>query len=272
MKIRLHKKISRLVRGYFRNKILMNYGKGILANTKNGLFIVDPKDFTITKKLLKYGSYDWDEIQFLKKYLRKDSVVVFVGCHIGTLLIPVAQSIKKVYGFEANPKNFEILNYNLLLNKINNVNVKNIAIGETEKKVNINHNPINTGNSSIASSIKKNKSLIDMKKLDDVIKEEKIDMIIMDIEGYEVNAINGAAKTLRNTTNFYVEYAPEQLINFGMKKEDFINSIKDIYNNMYLLENNTLLRYENKSWINYLENLPEKRGLLLNLFFSNNII
>lgn len=269
----MHIKISRLVRGYFKKKILLNYGKGILADTRNGLFIVDPKDFTITKKLLKYGIYDWDEILLLRNYLNKESTVIFVGCHIGTLLIPIAQSVKKVYGFEANPKNFELLNYNISLNKINNVDVKNIAIGEIEKKVNINHNTINTGNSSIALTVNKHESLIDMKKLDNIISEERIDMIIMDIEGYEINAIKGATNTLKKTNYFYVEYAPEQLNDFGMKKEDFINSIKDIYTNMYILnDNKNLIKYENKSWINHLENLPERRGLLLNLLFSNNTI
>ncbi len=111
-----------------------------------------------------------------------------------------------------------------------------------------------------------------MKKLNDIISEEKIDMIIMDIEGYEINAIKGATNILKKTNYFYVEYAPEQLNTFGMKKEDFIDSIKDIYTNMYILSNNNLIRYENKSWINHLENLPERRGLLLNLLFSNKII
>tara|TARA_R110002096_G_scaffold106741_5_gene234473 strand:+ start:963 stop:1781 length:819 start_codon:yes stop_codon:yes gene_type:complete len=272
MKKRIHIKISRLIRGYFKKKILLNYGKGILADTKNGLFIVDPKDFTITKKLLKYGSYDWNEILLLRNYLNKDSTVIFVGCHIGTLLIPIAKLVKKVYGFEANPKNFELLNYNISLNKINNIDVKNIAIGEIEKKVNIVHNTINTGNSSIALSIKKQDSLIDMKKLDGIVSDEEIDMIIMDIEGYEVNAIQGASTVLKRTKYFYVEYAPEQLNNFGIKKEDFIESLKNIYENMYLLSNKTLVRYENKSWINHLGNLPEKRGLLLNLLFSNHLL
>lgn len=272
MKKRFHIKISRLIRGYFKKKILLNYGKGILADTKNGLFIVDPKDFTITKKLLKNGTYDWDVIQLLRNYLNFESTVIFVGCHIGTLLIPIAKCVKKVYGFEANPKNFELLNYNISLNKINNVDIKNIAIGEEEKRVNIIHNTINTGNSSIALSINKNENLIEMKKLDNIITEERIDMIIMDIEGYEVNAIKGAKNVLNKTDFFYVEYAPEQLNNFGVKKENFIDSLKNIYTNMYLLQNNKLMKYENKSWVNYLENLPEKRGLLLNLLFSNKII
>ncbi|MGC1205841.1 MAG: FkbM family methyltransferase [Flavobacteriaceae bacterium] len=273
MKVRKHKKVSRLVRGYFKNKILSNYGKGILADTKNGLFIVDPKDFTITRKLLKNGTYDWEEIRCLRKYLNKESIVIFVGCHIGTLLIPIAKSVKKVYGFEANPKNFELLNYNLLLNKTNNTDIKNIAIGEEERKVNINHNDINTGNSSIALSIKKDESLIDMKRLDDLVSEENIDMIIMDIEGYEINAIRGAFKTLKKTKYFYVEYAPEQLSEFGMSSTDFINSISDIYRNMYLIgKDNKTTKFENSSWINHLKELPQRRGLLLNLLFTNNHI
>jgi FkbM family methyltransferase len=272
MKKRWHKKISRQVRGYLKGKILLNYGKGVLADTKNGLFVVDPKDFTISRKLLKNGVYNWDEILFLKNHLNKQSTVIFVGCHIGTLLIPIAQSVKKVYGFEANPKNFELLNYNISLNKVNNVKIKNIAIGETEKKVNINHNTINTGNSSIALSVKDHESLIEMKKLDTIITDEKIDMIIMDIEGYEINAIKGATNILNKTDYLYIEYAPEQLHEFGMKTEDFINSIKDIYSNMYLFKNKTLVKYENKSWIDHLENLPNKRGLLLNLLFTNNTI
>ena len=236
------------------------------------MFIVDPRDFMISKQMLKNGAYDWDEIMFLKDYLNKNSTVIFVGCHIGALLIPIAQAVKKAYGFEANPKNFELLNYNLLLNRINNVEVKNIAIGEREKPINISHNITNTGNSSIALSTNEHDDLIEMKPLDNLITEENIDMIIMDIEGYEINAIRGAINTLKNTSYLYIEYAPEQLNDFGMKKKDFIDSVREIYSHMYLFKNKELTRFENKSWVSYLENLPEKRGLLLNLFFSNHIL
>ena len=58
-----------------------------------------------------------------------------------------------------------------------------------------------------------------------------------------------------------------------MSSTDFINSISDIYRNMYLIgKDNKTTKFENSSWINHLKELPQRRGLLLNLLFTNNHI
>src|SRR5690242_16492875 len=65
MHVSWRKRISRLIRGKMRAQVLSKHGEGILANTRNGLLVVDPRDFGLSRALLTRGSYDWSEIKWL---------------------------------------------------------------------------------------------------------------------------------------------------------------------------------------------------------------
>src|SRR5215510_10338571 len=91
MHVSWRKRLSRLIRGEIRARILGAHGDGILARTQNGLLIVDPRDFAVARSLLNRGSYDWREIQWLARIVDERSHIVFVGAHIGSLLIPIAK-------------------------------------------------------------------------------------------------------------------------------------------------------------------------------------
>src|SRR2546430_565382 len=84
------KRMSRAIRGRFRSLILSKHGIGILTSTKNGLLVVDPRDFNVSRSLLRSGSYDWPDVCLLARLVDQQSRLVFVGAHIGGLLIPIA--------------------------------------------------------------------------------------------------------------------------------------------------------------------------------------
>jgi hypothetical protein len=134
MQVSLRKRISRAIRGRFRSGILSNHGIGVIASTQNGLLAVDPRDFNVSRSLLKSGSYDWPQICWLARLLTPESRIVFVGAHLGSILIPIAlrSGARRIVAFEPSPRNHQLLKINLALNSLNDVVVHNAAVGDRD--------------------------------------------------------------------------------------------------------------------------------------------
>jgi hypothetical protein len=73
---------------------------------------------------------------------------------------------------------------------------------------------------------------------------------------------------LARTRYFYVEYAPEQLREQGHAPEEFIELTARVFQSMYLPGEPVRFFSQNES-MQYLNALPAKRGLLVNLLFSH---
>ena len=64
--------------------------KAVIVETKNGVFAVDPADLEVGAKLRKEGEYGIGEINQISQFVDKDSSVLIVGAHLGSIAIPVA--------------------------------------------------------------------------------------------------------------------------------------------------------------------------------------
>jgi len=268
MQVPWRKRISRIIRGELRARVLSKHGEGILANTRNGLLIVDPRDFSVSRALLTHGAYDWAAIEWLCRILAADSRIVFVGAHIGALLVPIARNSgsRDLVAFEPSPTNHRLLSLNLALNGLQAIKVHRVAAGDAAGTVRFTHNPINTGNSRISAA---GDIEVQVQRLDDVLESSAgIDMLVMDTEGFEVHAMRGAKHTLGKTSYFYVEYAPDQLTEQGTRAEEFIDAAAELFSSMYL-PGDPVRFFPDKSFVAYLRGLPPRRALLLNLLFSN---
>jgi len=270
MQVPWRKRISRAVRAHFRSTVLSKHGFGILTSTRNGLLAVDPRDFGVSRSLLRGGSYDWPEVCLLSRLIGADSTLVVVGAHLGALLIPIAlrSAARKIVAFEPSPNNYRLLKINLAINDLDAVTVHNTAVGEREGQVGFTLNSINSGNSRVSSS---GEVMVPVVTLDSALSGDttEIDLLVMDVEGFEVYAIRGGARVLARTRYFYVEYAPEQLEEQGSSSAEFIHSVAENFSSMYLQVANTLQFFPAKTYVDYLTNLPQRRGLLLNLLFCN---
>jgi hypothetical protein len=110
-----HRNLKKLAR---RESELIKFGPNataIFAKTRQGSFLVDPRDNFVAKKLLNDGEYGQDEIKLATRFLKKNSHCLILGGHIGSLVIPLSKLCEKLTVFEANPYSFELLNKNLLL-------------------------------------------------------------------------------------------------------------------------------------------------------------
>jgi FkbM family methyltransferase len=269
MQVSWRKRMSRALRGRLRSNVLSKHGFGVIAATRNGVLVVDPRDFSVSRSLLQSGSYDWPEVCWLSRLIDADSRLVFVGAHLGALLIPIAQrsGARHIVAFEPSPNNHRLLKINLALNDLAAITVHHAAVGDREGEIGFTQNPINSGNSRVAAH---GEVTVPVTTLDTALPATTaaIDLLVMDVEGFEVYAIRGGPNVLSRTRYFYVEYAPEQLEEQGSHPGEFIDLVARHFSSMYL-QGETSQFFPAGSYVQYLRDLPPRRGLLLNLLFCN---
>jgi FkbM family methyltransferase len=275
VKQRFHKAISRRIRAFVRRRCLGNRGIAYLAETDQGVFAVDPSDFGVSRSLLRDGQYDQRAIEWLSGLVSRESTVVFVGCQIGALLVPLSRHAGSVVGYEPDALNFKLLSYNVALNGVANATIKNVAIGDSRGVVRMRHNPTNSGNSSVdpGPAVAGKRGTTDatevaMVTLDSDLGGRQIDLLVMDVEGFEVHAMRGAANVLANTRYFYVEYCPEQLREQGSTRHDFIDCLSGHFRHAYQYDG-AVEAWTDGSWIDWLRHEQPARHLLRNLLFTN---
>ena len=270
MRVPLHKRMSRQLRGSWRQQLLGAHGIGIVASTLNGLFVVDASDFNVGRRLLEKGEYDWREVQTLARLLNRNSRMVVIGAHIGALLIPLIRlsGANHVIAVEPSPRNYRLLQMNLHLNGLSGLALHNVALGSTQGVARFTENRINSGNSRIAKDT--GEIVVPLVTLDSIVPEDAtpLDLVIMDAEGFEVQIMNGGRSVLSHARHLFVEFAPEQLHEQGSTAEEFIGQVADRFDHMQWMDRTEEPPMTKDAFINALRSLPKRRGLLRNLLFS----
>jgi FkbM family methyltransferase len=226
------------------------------VETKQGNFLVDPRDNFVAKKLLNNGEYSQHEIKLASLFLKKNSYCLLLGGHIGSLAIPLAKLCKEITIFEANPDSFELLNKNLLLNEIFNVKTFNKAVNHENKSLKFLVSKDNSGGSKRFPLIRASGYFYDNPKeitvdgivLDEFLKHKSFDLIFVDIEGSEYFAFKGMQKIFKRSEVLITEFVPHHLKYVAsVSVTDFWDTLEPHFKYLYIPESKML--FENSSKI-----------------------
>jgi FkbM family methyltransferase len=152
--------------------------------------------------------YDHDfeelpEITFLKKRnLKRDALCFDLGAHQGVIALMMAKMVGdsgRVIAVEASSHNFAIATENQRLNNASNLMLVKAAIAEIGGTA----IPFTGG---INGSVSSTGDLVSTVSIDGLVSKYGIpDVVMLDIEGYECQALNGASQTLQSGPNWYIE-------------------------------------------------------------------
>jgi len=204
-------------------------------------------DFIITKKyghkmfLDKIDSLylsvnkDWGDFEkeVIEKQIKKGDVILDIGANIGFYTLIMAKLVGekgKVYAFEADPTNFEILKKNVEVNGYKNIVLVNKVVSNKNEKIKFYVDRGNTAGNSLFNGDKEEYNEVDAIKIDDYFpNNKKIDFIKIDIEGSEGRAMKGMVNLLEKNKEIKIvtEVYPQLLNDVG--KEEGINA-KDYLN------------------------------------------
>jgi len=141
---------------------------------------------------------------WMKRYFKpnKGDVVIDVGAHVGKYSLPAAKFVGengKVIAIEAHPENFKALQTNILLNDLKNIIALNIAaFNQDNKKLLLSGS--RDSEFSLKSNLKENSVEVETRTIDSLLREigvKKVDWVKIDVEGAEVEVLEGMREVLR---------------------------------------------------------------------------
>lgn len=141
----------------------------------------------------------------LMNLIKKDDVILDIGTNYGTTILQFAKQTGnrgQVYGFEPDFINFSVCMENIKLNSFANLQVENIGLGSKEGSFFlVVDNESNRGMNRIGNNSKgKNSHEVKIIRLDDWVNQkgiEIINLIKIDVEGFEMEVLRGGEQSLR---------------------------------------------------------------------------
>lgn len=155
----------------------------------------------------RYGEWSELELQFLLRLCPPGGTVVDIGAHIGTFTIPFAKAVGEngsVIAVEAQRLVFQNLVTNVFINRLPNVILHNGICSREPYFLKIVEQPldraVNSGALAIPIGPRKGRSWRNTRAepLDDILVDlERLDLVKIDVEGFEAEVLAGGQATLR---------------------------------------------------------------------------
>jgi FkbM family methyltransferase len=172
------------------------------------------------------------EVTFLKQKRLKPGALVFdLGAHqavIALLLARIVGESGRVVAVEAGKYNFEIALENKFLNQAENLSIIRAAVAEK------NGIPMSFSG-GINGSVSPSGELVSSSSIDALASEYGMpDVVMLDLEGYENKALEGAIETLKSGADWYLEvHAGCGLEEFGGSSEEIAQLFQDFGYSLY---------------------------------------
>ena len=194
---------------------------------KKAYFVYKPLYFRFKK------IQDRSIIDLCRSLIKPGDVIADIGANIGfysSIFSGLCGAEGKVYSFEPDKKNYQKLKENL--SGLNNCTLVNSAVGlKTEKIKLYTSHRLNVDHRIIEPEKYDGIIEVDCLSLDGYFKQgHKIDLIKMDIQGAEMNALLGMRNVLSQNRGLKIisEFWPYSMLRAGYKAEDmfaFLDSV-----------------------------------------------
>jgi len=252
----MKRKILDWIRQIFKIRILENILVKLTTNKNFGSFITKfpPNHYQYKKNTLRkvtrvgihyeldlsdmvhwYIYFGFKNIAkiILESMINEGNLVFDVGANIGDLTLNMAKKLGtegKVYAFEPDPTNFEILKQNISRNSLKNIQLNNIGFGSESGSFQLHRiDDRNRGRNRILpnENDSTNSSSVKISTIDNFVAENNIssiDLIKIDVEGFEYNVLKGAKNTLKQLKpKLFVEISSENLHEQGLGVKDCVD-------------------------------------------------
>jgi FkbM family methyltransferase len=206
-------------------------------------------------------SSDTAEHQFFRSLDLRGKVVYDVGAFIGLFAMHCARTAQQVICFEPLERNRNALQRNLALNQFTNVRIRPVGVGRTAASVTISFDPLMPGGASVASDLSSGimtrssssvQTTIQLVSLDADRAAHQLpvpDLIKIDIEGNEHDALLGAEQTLRtHHPALYLEMHGETMADKLRHVADIVHTLTEYgYESIVHIETNRRITTANSA-------------------------
>lgn len=247
-----------IINRQYRTPFTINYDDRLLCHTIDGhRVLLDNHDPHISIHVIENGSWENHVRYILSKILFIGDTYVDIGANIGLHALYANSLIGNsgtVYCFEPSKKTFKILKENIELNGFiysGNNHLYNIAIGESDGLTEFEYFEHHAGMSSIAIDNERVKIFddtkiteqVEIKKLDTILHSHSINVIKIDVEGFEYSVLRGMINILENNKSMKVLLEFDPIVNkriLGEKYNDYVVFINKHFQYIYQIKDLSL--------------------------------
>lgn len=214
-------------------------GKFLKIKRDGTVFNVDRSDYMQWHIYSGLPDVSWKKAASV---LSDGCTVLDIGANCGQFSLKLANSLFRngfqhftIHAFEPNPIVFSLLEANHHLNPDLGVHVAchAIALGKEEGEMPFAYNPSNSGGGSLLlkSEGEQHVKLVKIERLEEVVQAlslSKIDFIKIDVEGFEPEVLQGAAKVIEKFRPWlYIEITPSWFESRGHQTQALISGLSD---------------------------------------------
>ena len=244
----------------------------------NFKILASNKKNKISHALLKKCRFDdHSELELIKKISKKRKIFLLdCGCNYGFYSFYTASlsNQNSVVAIEASPTTTKDFEKNLNLNKFDNIVLKNFAISDTDNTMITFNESKNDWESSLSHSEfdEKKVTKIETQKIDTIIKNQKLDdyslLIKLDIEGHELQAIEGAKSTIKKYKPIIIMEFSSYIFNKKDQAFDYLKSFLVEFNYSIYSTKNRLTSIEDLALL--INDLDTKHKTIGNYYLISN--
>jgi len=188
-----------------------------------------------------YIYYGFQTLEPLIDLAPKGGIVLDVGANIGYATLRLAQKIGReghIHAFEPVPNTYRHLLRHLTLNPAfaSSISAHNIGLSAQRQELtflelDIGNNGMNRVASELAEELEhiRNRIIIPSFSLDEWIEEHPVNLIKIDVEGYEYQVLLGAKNTIeRYRPSLFIELDDRNLARYGDDYRDLLRFLLDL--------------------------------------------
>lgn len=213
-----------------------------------------------------------------KSICPKDGICLDIGANIGltTSILSQIAPDGQVISFEPSPKNFEYLQENVKQNNLQNCQLNNMGIGDSNTSLSFHENTQGSACHIVTKNHMCNQSTpsitIPIVSLDRFLQNKKVDFIKIDVEGFEQDVLLGMDDTIKQfNPTIYMEFNSYCLIAFKNScPRQLVDIIRDKFSYCFCMKDNLYSRIlTDIEWMEFLHNNLVLHGCVDDLILTN---
>ena len=164
------------------------------------LFATDPADSVVGAEIRATGWWQGVETRLICALVGPGDRAVDAGAHVGYFTVVLSRRVGpggRVLAFEPEPRNFELLKANCILNGAGNASLRRQALGDRAGPASLHLGGDNLGDHRLHATPDRATVAVDVVRLDDVLGGGPIDFLKLDTQGSEAAILAGAVGTIR---------------------------------------------------------------------------
>ncbi|MDQ7001998.1 MAG: FkbM family methyltransferase [Ghiorsea sp.] len=228
---------------YLRHGVVGHSPRFVQFTNKDGIIFDLDIHECVQKAIFCFHYFEPEDVAVFRKFIRPGCTVLDVGANIGQYALLAAKLMGddgQVYAFEPSVDVRERLEKNIALNDFQHIEVLPCAVAATSGRMKF-FAANEEGNQGVGSLLPAEQSRsqirtatgidVDVVSLDDFCAARKllqVDFLKIDVEGYDLEVLKGAAKLMAANPDMVImsEVEPINLAQFDLTAKDFYAEMK----------------------------------------------